>query len=348
MARANDSRHIETDAVSLEFVARHPVSYLCMILSSASRSRLQWTFELTLGLCLAGCSMDVNYLRAGPIVGESGGAGGGAGTSGTSSGGGFGGTQAGTGGTADMDGSMLDGSMPDGSMPDGSDGSLPDGGRDSGTVFNNHCLSYPQKLPFKVDSVYKAFQGCQNPGCSQNISPYFAPVQNPDCDQAIPPTGLDPPPFGPDAGTPSTQGSGEGGVDGGPSCFEFLYNPNCTVMPCWAGVIFAQSPYGGTDPGICVEPGAREISFSARASHPNARIKVGMVGALAITMAATEAYLNIGTEWAVYRIPMPAGLDYDQFSAAQNGVWNFFSVILEPEFHPGGVYVFFKDMTWNN
>jgi hypothetical protein len=249
-----------------------------------------------------------------------------------------------------MDGSMPEASIPEGSMPEGSmpEGSMSDGRRDTGTVFNNHCVSYPQKLPFKVDSVFKAFQGCQNPGCSQTISPYFAQVQNPDCDQAIPSTGLNPPPFAPDAGPPSTQGSGEGGVDGGPSCFEFLYNPNCTTMPCWAGAIFAQSPYGGTDPGICVEPGAREVVFSARASRPNARIKVGMVGALAITMAATEMYVNVGTEWDVYRIPMPAGLDYDQFSSAQNGVWNFFSVILEPEFHPGGTYVFLKDITWNN
>jgi hypothetical protein len=73
-----------------------------------------------------------------------------------------------------------------------------------------------------------------------------------------------------------------------------------------------------------------------------------MVGALAITMAATEIYVNVGTEWEVYRIPMPAGLDYDQFTNGQSGVWNFFSVILEPEFHPGGTYVFFKDITWTN
>jgi hypothetical protein len=273
--------------------------------------------------------MDVNYLRAGPLAGvESGGAGGGAGTNGTS-GGGFAGTLTSTGGAAGMDGSMPEGSMPEGSMPEGSmpdasmsDGSMSDGGRDTGIVFNNNCTSYPQKLPFNVDSVFKAFQGCQNPGCSQTISPYFARVQNPDCDQAIPSTGLDPPPFGPDAGTPSTQGSGEGGVDGGPSCFEFLYNPNCTAMPCWAGVIFAQSAFGGTDPGVCVEPGAREIVFSARASRPNARIKAGMVGALAITMAATGAYVNLPTEWEVYRSQCPS-VSTTTNSRRQNGVWNF-------------------------
>jgi hypothetical protein len=279
--------------------------------------------------------MDVNYLRAGPLArGGSAGDGGGGGTNGTSSGGGFAGTLAGTGGTASMDGSMPETSMPE-------------GGRDGGTVFNNHCTSYPQKLPFKVDSVFKAFEGCQNPGCSSTISPYFARVTNPDCDQAIPPTGLDPPPFGPDAGNPSTQGSGQNGVDGGPACFEFLFNPNCTTMPCWAGAIFAQSPFGPSDKGVCVEEGASEVVFSARASRPNARMKFGMVGALAITMADTEIYFNIGTEWQVYRIPMPAGLDYNKFTGADDGVWNFFSIILEPEFHPGGTYVFVKDITWN-
>ena len=118
-------------------------------------------------------------------------------------------------------------------------------------------------------------------------------------------------------------------------------------MPCWSGAIFAQSPFGATDPGICVEPGAREVVFSARASRPNARIKAGMVGSLAITMAMTEIYVDVGTEWAVYRIPMPAGFDYNKYSGGQNGVWSFFSIILEPEFHPGGTYVFVKDITWN-
>jgi hypothetical protein len=248
------------------------------------------------------------------------------------------------------EGSMPEGSMLEGSMPEGSraEGSVSDGARDSGTVFDDHCSSYPQKLPFKVDSVFKAFLGCQNPTCSSAVSPYFAPVRTPDCDQAIPSTGLDPPPFGPDAGPPSTQGSGEGGVDGGSSCFEFLYNPNCSTPPCWAGVIFAQSPFAAVDPGVCVEPGAREIVFSARASRPNARLKAGMVGALATTGAVTESYVDVSTEWQVYVIPMPAGLDYDKFTNNQNGVWNFFSVILEPEFHPGGTYVFLRDITWSN
>jgi hypothetical protein len=149
----------------------------------------------------------------------------------------------------------------------------------------------------------------------------------------------------------------EGGTDGAkeaaagdaasdaasPACYEFLYDPACNTGACWAGVIFTQSAGGLLDPGVCIEPGATKITFKAKASRPNARIKFGSIRE---GMGTTEFYLNITTDWATYEVTIPAGEPYNSYSAGGEGVWNGFSVILEPQDHPGGTYVFVKDAVW--
>jgi len=129
-----------------------------------------------------------------------------------------------------------------------------------------------------------------------------------------------------------------------PGCYEFLYNPACTSGACWGGTIFTQSAGGMADPGVCIESGATKITFKAKASRPDARIKFGSIRE---GMGSTEFFMNITTEWATYEISIPQGEGYNAYSLGATGVWNGFSVIVEPQDHPGGTYIFVKDAVWS-
>ena len=128
-----------------------------------------------------------------------------------------------------------------------------------------------------------------------------------------------------------------------PSCYKFLYNPACPTGLCWGGVVFTQSAGGMADPGICIESGATKITFKARASRPEARIKFG---AIREGLLQTEFFLNITTEWATYEVTIPAGEPYNSYSSGATGVWNGFSIIVEPQDHTDGTYIFVKDAVW--
>jgi hypothetical protein len=128
-----------------------------------------------------------------------------------------------------------------------------------------------------------------------------------------------------------------------PACYAFLYNPDCPNGLCWGGVIFTQSAGGMSDVGICIELGATKITFQAKASRPDARIKFG---AIREGLFQTEFFLNITTNWATYEVTIPPGEPYNTYSSGAMGVWNGFSVIVEPQDHPGGTYIFVKDAIW--
>jgi hypothetical protein len=152
----------------------------------------------------------------------------------------------------------------------------------------------------------------------------------------------------PDVSVGSEGGGADAGPDAGPdasssACYEFLYNPNCPNGTCWGGVIFTQSPGGQADPGVCIAEGATRITFQAKASRPDARIKFGSIRP---GLFQTEFFLNISTDWVSYEISIPTGEPYNASTVA--GVWNGFSVIVEPQDHPGGTYIFVKDVVWSN
>jgi hypothetical protein len=128
-----------------------------------------------------------------------------------------------------------------------------------------------------------------------------------------------------------------------PACYAFLYNPHCPNGLCWGGVIFTQSTGGMSDVGICIELGATKIAFQAKASRPDARIKFG---AIREGLFQTEFFLNITTDWVTYEVTIPPGEPYNTYSAGAMGVWNGFSVIVEPQDHPGGTYIFVRDAVW--
>jgi hypothetical protein len=128
-----------------------------------------------------------------------------------------------------------------------------------------------------------------------------------------------------------------------PACYKFLYDPACATAPlCWGGVIFTQAPAGKDTAGICIQEGATKITFKAKASRPDARVKFGSIRE---GTGATEFFLNLTTEWAAYEISIPANEPYNSYTSA--GVWNGFSVILEPLDHAGGTYLFVKDAVWS-
>jgi hypothetical protein len=153
-----------------------------------------------------------------------------------------------------------------------------------------------------------------------------------------------------DEGAPDVSAGSEAGADAksdgpaAPACYEFLYDPACTTGTCWGGVIFTQSAGGILDPGVCIELGATKITFKARASRPGARIKFGSIRE---GFNSTEFFLNVTTEWASYEVSIPPGEPYNAYSAGMTGVWNGFSVIVEPQDHPGGTYIYVKDAVWS-
>jgi hypothetical protein len=247
------------------------------------------------------------------------------------------------------------------------------------------CVGKYNALPFMVSSAFTTLRICSAGTCGGAAMPYFfSPIPNPNCDEAFPDGGIVPP-FA-DAGTQDdaateaeaddgaandsapetgtiddaqadigigTEGGADSATEAGavdapsppPACYEFLYNPDCPTGTCWGGVIFTQSAGGMADPGVCIEPGATRITFKAKASRPDARIKFGSIRE---GMGLTEFYVFITTEWATYEVTIPPDELYNNYSAGGTGVWNGLSVIVEPQDHPGGTYIFVKDAVWMN
>jgi len=170
-----------------------------------------------------------------------------------------------------------------------------------------------------------------------------------------------------------------------PSCYQFLYNPGCsTVGMCWAGAIITNSAANatpasptGTTAGVCIEPGATMVTFMARASSNGIAAKFGSTkaaqcladgypnfpvadGGVLIAdpndpaaqqtqcKGDTEFWLALTTSWAQYTVSLPANEPYNDEPMTVGGVWNAFSMVVEPELAVGGAYILVKDVTWVN
>jgi hypothetical protein len=139
-----------------------------------------------------------------------------------------------------------------------------------------------------------------------------------------------------------------------PACWAFYYNPdNCVnavnddggafggqPWVCWAGTFFKTTPAGDAPAGICIADGATSVEFWARASRDQARVKIGSTAAGEGTY---EFWFSITTTWAKYSIPVLPGY---RSSTTPYGVSIGFSIVVEPQDHPGGTYIYVKDMTW--
>lgn len=172
----------------------------------------------------------------------------------------------------------------------------------------------------------------------------FSEVPSPDCDEAVVPA--------PDAGVADA-----GSTFAAPTiCEAFRYDPDLCVAQsmaggfdpgasCWAGVIFTPEMGGFGAPGICISQGAIAVHFLARASRDGARVKFGSIRE---GLNSTEFFLELTTSWSSYTISIPAGEDYDAASPqAPGGVWNAFSIIVEPQDHAGGTTIFVSDVIWD-
>jgi hypothetical protein len=87
------------------------------------------------------------------------------------------------------------------------------------------------------------------------------------------------------------------------------------------------------------------VEFWARASKNNANVKFGSIGE---GMNVTEFYEMLTTTWTRYVISIPA-MDqdsYDETAGDMQGVWNAFSVVVDPVDHAGGTYIEVKDISW--
>jgi len=159
-----------------------------------------------------------------------------------------------------------------------------------------------------------------------------------------------------DGGTDTVVASNDGGSDAGvdagppgPACYEFSYDPDaCTGGACWAGVVFevsdVQGPSADTK-GVCIAHGAMGIEFWARSSKNGANVKFGSIGE---GMGVTEFYQLLTTTWTRHVITIPA-MDqdsYDETAGDMQGVWNAFSVVVDPTDYVGGAYIEVKDISW--
>jgi hypothetical protein len=170
-----------------------------------------------------------------------------------------------------------------------------------------------------------------------------------------------------------------------PSCYQFLYNPGCsTVGMCWSGAVITNSAANatpasptGTTAGVCIQPGATMVTFMARASangiaakfgstkaaqclangYPNFTVLDGgdlmadpndPVAQQAECAGDTEFWLALTTSWAEYTVSLPANEPYNDEPMTTGGVWNAFSMVVEPELAVGGAYILIKDVTWIN
>jgi hypothetical protein len=170
-----------------------------------------------------------------------------------------------------------------------------------------------------------------------------------------------------------------------PSCYQFLYNPGCSAVGmCWSGAVITNSAVNatpasptGTTAGVCIQPGATTVTFMARASANGIAAKFGSTKAAQCLangypnfamldggdlMAApndpvaqqaecggdTEFWLALTTSWAQYTVSLPANEPYNDEPMTTGGVWNAFSMVVEPELAVGGAYILVKDVTWIN
>ena len=78
------------------------------------------------------------------------------------------------------------------------------------------------------------------------------------------------------------------------------------------------------------------------ASKDGARVKFGSIRE---GLGSTEFFLDLTREWSDYAIMIPAGEDYNS-NSMQGGVWNAFSVIVEPQDHAGGTNIFVAGVSW--
>jgi hypothetical protein len=62
----------------------------------------------------------------------------------------------------------------------------------------------------------------------------------------------------------------------------------------------------------------------------------------------TEFFIQLTTEWQNYKVSFSAAEPYDDEQGTGGGVWNAFSLIVEPEYFLGGSYIFVKDIVWGN
>jgi hypothetical protein len=170
-----------------------------------------------------------------------------------------------------------------------------------------------------------------------------------------------------------------------PSCYQFLYNPGCSAVGmCWSGAVITNSAANatpasptGTTAGVCIQPGATMVTFMARASANGIAAKFGStkaaqclangypnfaaldggdlmadpndpVGQQTECAGDTEFWLGLTTSWAQYTVSLPANEPYNDEPMTTGGVWNAFSMVVEPELAVGGAYILVKDVTWVN
>jgi hypothetical protein len=341
-------------------------------LATMRKSFLVGTLAAMAGLAF-GCSSDDSA-----VTGTTGGSAGSAGAAGNRAAGASGAAGSGTGGGgAGNDGGDAGGDAGTGGM--GGNG----GTGVSACDGKYNALPFPVSSAFTTLNICSGGT-CSGPAMPY----FFSPIPNPNCDEAFPDSGIVPPfgdggtqddaatdagaddggvnDAAPETGTMDdaqaeisigNEGSADTSIEAravdapseapapAPACYEFLYNPSCPAGACWGGVIFTQSAGGMADPGVCIEPSATRITFKAKASRPDARIKFGSIRE---GVGATEFFLFITTEWATYEVTIPPGEPYNTYSAGGTGVWNGFSVIVEPQDHPGGTYIFVKDAVWMN
>jgi hypothetical protein len=299
---------------------------------------------------------------------------GGGGNTETGSGGGGSTGVGGNGGTGTSTGGGGNGGSTGGNGGGGSAGTSGGGGGNAGTQVvmdaaptPSLCDGKPKKtLPYAISADFKA-------PTIIGAASTFSMTPSPDCNAVFPSGegGTDTSDAAPDAAAVDdaaadvtadavasdasvSDGSAEAAADAAsaaPACYEFKYDPGlCEAGVCWAGVIYQP---GATPPpadaavqtqsGICIETGATKIDFMARASRPGARIKFGSIRE---GMGATEFFLNVTTQWAMYSITIPVGEPYNEGAATTGGVWNGFSAVVEPQDHVGGTTIQIKDMTW--
>jgi len=189
-----------------------------------------------------------------------------------------------------------------------------------------------------------------------NAPPSFAVLPGTACDQTDFPDVTTTVDGGADAVDASADGSPPADASGAltvVSCDVFRYTPDdCVaanagavdiVAPCWAGVLYMPVLGAFAGPGICIAPGATAIHFKARASRNGARIKWGAIRA---GLGTTEFFIPVTTAWRSYSVSIPAE-DYDnEVTIPFGGVSSGFSVVVEPQDHPGGTYIFVSDIVW--
>jgi hypothetical protein len=279
---------------------------------------------------------DAAVSAAGGAIGTSGGGNGGgeAGGGGNGTGGAAGAAAGSQGGTA--------GAFAPPRAPDASAAPAPP--PDAATASPAPCDGTPSKpLPYAIAADFSY-------SLPLNAVQTWVDLTGSDCNQTVFP---DVPDGGaaPDAGQPAVT-----------SCYAYEYTPDgCVsanggfaagpdagvdvVAACWAGVILTSSPFPQSALGICIAPGAMAIHFKARASRDGARVKFGAIRA---GLGETEFFLEISREWQDYAITIPAGEPYDdEATSPLGGVWNGFSIVVEPEDHAGGTYIFVSDVAWS-